>query len=146
MRWLSNSVSILLGALVLLPVPAQAQIVSYMDASGKRVFINAEPAPAPRSSHTPLSKGVPPGFTPRMTQTSFTVLSEMSAIERNNREKITEMIREVSARYRVDPALVRAVIQTESNWNSNAVSRNGAQGLMQLVPGTAHELGVSNSA
>ena len=32
------------------------------------------------------------------------------------------MIREVSTRYRVDPALVRAVMQTESNWKSSAVS------------------------
>jgi soluble lytic murein transglycosylase-like protein len=145
MRWLSNSVVILLGVLVLWAVPAHGQIVSYMDASGKRVFINAEPAPAPRSSKTPLLNTVPPGFTPRMTQASFTAPSEMSTFERNNREKITEMIREVSARYHVDPALVRAVIQTESNWNSNAISRTGAQGLMQLVPGTAHELGVSNA-
>ena len=55
------------------------------------------------------------------------------------------MIREVSARYRVDPALVRAVIETESNWNSTAVSRKGALGLMQLVPGTAQQLGVNNA-
>jgi soluble lytic murein transglycosylase-like protein len=69
----------------------------------------------------------------------------MSAIERANREKIEDMIREVSARYRVDPALVRAVIETESHWNSSAVSRKGAQGLMQLVPGTAQQLGVNNA-
>jgi len=145
MRWLSNSVSILLGALVLWAVPAHGQIVSYMDTSGKRVFINAEPAPAPPPTKASVSKTVPPGFTPRLTQASFSAPSELSTFERSNREKITEMIREVSARYHVDPALVRAVIQTESNWNSNAVSRTGALGLMQLVPGTAHELGVSNA-
>jgi soluble lytic murein transglycosylase-like protein len=55
------------------------------------------------------------------------------------------MIREVSARYNVDPALIRAVMQTESNWNSTAVSRKGALGLMQLVPGTAQQLGVNNA-
>jgi soluble lytic murein transglycosylase-like protein len=69
----------------------------------------------------------------------------MPVYDRANREKITEMIREVSDRYRVDPALVRAVIQTESNWNTNAVSRVGALGLMQLVPGTAQQLGISNA-
>ena len=69
----------------------------------------------------------------------------MSAAELANREKIEQMIREVSARYRVDPALVRAVMQTESNWNSSAVSRKGALGLMQLVPGTAQQLGVNNA-
>jgi soluble lytic murein transglycosylase-like protein len=145
MRTLSNSVTILLGALILWAVPAHGQIVSYMDANGKRVFINAEPPPAPRTSKTPLLKTTANGLMPRMTQASYSASPELSAFDRSNREKITEMIREVSARYHVDPALVRAVIQTESNWNSNAVSRTGALGLMQLVPGTAHELGVSNA-
>jgi soluble lytic murein transglycosylase-like protein len=62
-----------------------------------------------------------------------------------NRVKIEQMIREVSARYNVDPALIRAVIKTESNWNSSAISRKGARGLMQLVPGTAQQLGVNNA-
>ena len=46
MRSLSSSVVILVGMLVLWAVPARGQIVSYMDSSGKRVFINSDPAPA----------------------------------------------------------------------------------------------------
>ena len=42
----------------------------------------------------------------------------------------------------MDPRLVRAVIATESNWNVAAVSGKGAQGLMQLIPTTAQQLGV----
>jgi soluble lytic murein transglycosylase-like protein len=145
MRWLTNSAVILLGTLVLWAVPAHGQIVSYLDSNGKRVFINADPVPAARSSKTPLLKTAATGFKPRTVQASFAPTSEMSALGQTNREKIAQMIREVSARYRVDPALVRAVIQTESNWNSNAVSRTGALGLMQLIPGTAHQLGVSNA-
>ncbi len=39
---------ILLGALTLATIPARGQIVSYMDSNGKRVFVNADPAPAPK--------------------------------------------------------------------------------------------------
>ena len=44
--------------------------------------------------------------------------------------------------FRVDPALVKAVVATESNFEITAVSRAGAQGLMQLMPETAREMGV----
>ena len=133
------------GMLVLWAIPAQGQIVSYRDSNGKRVFINSEPVTAARPSKIPLLRTAATGVGLRTTQTSFTTSPELSAAELANRGKIEEMIREVSARYRVDPALVRAVMQTESNWNSSAVSRKGALGLMQLVPGTAQQLGVNNA-
>ena len=146
MRSLSSSVVILVAMLVISGIPVHGQIVSYKDSNGKRVFVNSEPAAAaPRPSRTPLLKIAATGLMPRTTETSFAQASEMSTADKANRGKIEDMIREVSARYRVDPALVRAVMQTESNWNSTAVSRKGALGLMQLGPGTAHALGVNNA-
>lgn len=146
MRALSNSVAILLVTLALWASPAQGQIVSYKDESGKRVFVNSNPAYVARPVKAVLPKGfTPTGFAPGITQPSFAEASELSTAERANRAKIEQMIREVSDRYRVDPALVRAVIQTESNWNTSAISSKGARGLMQLVPGTAQQLGVNNA-
>jgi len=54
-------------------------------------------------------------------------------------------IYKAALKYGVDPAYVRAVIHAESHFNPQAVSKQGAQGLMQLMPATARELGVNNS-
>lgn len=54
------------------------------------------------------------------------------------------IIFEAAYRYGVDPAIVKAIIQAESNYNPKAVSHKGAQGLMQLMPVTAREMGVKN--
>ena len=53
-----------------------------------------------------------------------------------------ELIARTARSFRVDPALVKAVVATESNFEITAVSRVGAQGLMQLMPETAREMGV----
>ncbi|MGQ9524910.1 MAG: lytic transglycosylase domain-containing protein [Armatimonadota bacterium] len=62
----------------------------------------------------------------------------------SNESPYDQAITEASRRYGVDELLVRAVIRAESNFNPRAVSRMGAVGLMQLMPGTARALGVSD--
>jgi len=56
-----------------------------------------------------------------------------------------DMVRHWSSRYRLDPNMVLGVIRAESNFDPNAVSKAGARGLMQLMPGTAADMRVSDS-
>jgi soluble lytic murein transglycosylase-like protein len=54
-------------------------------------------------------------------------------------------IMQAAETYSVDPTLIRAIIVAESSYNPQAVSKKGAQGLMQLMPTTARSLGLSDS-
>ena len=58
---------------------------------------------------------------------------------------LNEVIKTASGTYRLDPDLVNSVIRAESGFNVRAVSPKGAQGLMQLMPRTASDLGVRNA-
>jgi soluble lytic murein transglycosylase len=54
------------------------------------------------------------------------------------------IIKQASQRFQVDPFLIKAVIKAESDFNHRAVSQKGAQGLMQLMPGTADAMKVED--
>jgi soluble lytic murein transglycosylase-like protein len=57
--------------------------------------------------------------------------------------KIPEMVERIAAWHQVEPKLVDSVIRVESNYDPYAMSNKGAQGLMQLMPSTARQLGVT---
>ena len=59
--------------------------------------------------------------------------------------QIQNMVTNACTKYNIDPKLVMALIQQESGFNQNAISKAGAQGLMQLMPATAKSLGVTNA-
>ena len=109
--------SCLVGGILLWGVSASAQIVRYQGPDGRLYFTNL---PLPLAS-MPAVVTRPALSTTRLT-TQAPVLS---------------LIHRLAQQYSVDPHLVQAIITVESNFDPHAVSRAGAQGLMQLMPDTA---------
>jgi len=69
-------------------------------------------------------------------------MASLSVSSNNSFTQYDGIIHEKGQKYGIDPALIKAVIKTESGFNPNAVSSSGAIGLMQLMPKTAAGLGV----
>jgi len=65
--------------------------------------------------------------------------------ELTNKFDLNQVVAAASSKTQVDPDLITSVIHAESAFNSKAVSRKGAQGLMQLMPDTAAQLGVTDA-
>jgi hypothetical protein len=133
-----------LAALIFCLQPAHAQIAKVVDdSSGRQFFVNSDPAPS-RFGSTRFGSAAKPHATIYLpAESSFRGPSRPAmTIDRDGAERI---VREASERHHMDPALVRAVIETESNWNATAKSRKGALGLMQLIPTTAVRFGVNDA-
>ena len=128
------SACLILGSLALCARAADAQIAKVVDNSGRSFFINANPQPVKIAAAT-------------KTRTNIYLPGEISFTGRAHpavdmdRDGVERIVREAADRHRVDPALVRAVIEAESNWNPKAYSHKGAGGLMQLIPTTAQRYG-----
>ena len=123
----------LLPLLVMLTVatPAAAQIYSWRDADGRLVLSN-KPRADQGAQHTYEVQG----------SATFRATTPLQTTRRSAPYEAT--ISEHAQRHGVAVDLVRAVIQVESAFNPAAVSPKGAMGLMQLMPATAQELGVSD--
>jgi soluble lytic murein transglycosylase-like protein len=74
-------------------------------------------------------------------QIEKTILTTISKVP----ERIQQVIEDAARKYQIPAEIIRAIVKVESNFNPQAVSSEGARGLMQLMPATAKELGVKNS-
>ncbi|MGP4072742.1 lytic transglycosylase domain-containing protein [Piscibacillus sp. B03] len=81
---------------------------------------------------------------PRQLPFTHSSVSPLSIKEQEKSHNFDDLIQQAADRYGLDVNLVKKVIQTESNFDPNAVSHAGAAGLMQLMPATARALGVTN--
>lgn len=115
-------------ALVTLASAASAEIYMYRDKNGSLHFSNAPARPGYRQFLSDL----PPTRRVRVS----------TAADRARRRAFDPIIRDAANRYRIDSALIKAVIHAESDFVPYAVSPKGALGLMQLMPATARRHGV----
>jgi len=98
------------------------------------------PEPQPVAQPVPQSPVQPSAAQPA-TAASQTALTAKAA----QNVDLDQVVREASSKNRLDPDFVSSVIRAESNFKTHAVSKKGAQGLMQLMPSTAAQLGVADA-
>ena len=135
------AVGLLAGILLVCAMPVRGQIVSVKD-GGKSVYINDDPPAKPKSTPTRASSAAAPARLPQAQTVAKP--AQPRTVRRHTKEELQQMAHSIAEKHQVDPVLVTAVIESESNWDPLAVSSKGAQGLMQLVPGTAEFLGVTD--
>jgi soluble lytic murein transglycosylase len=117
--------------------PARATIYSYVDAGGVTHFTNVPTDP----KFEPVVRPPRPRAMAR-NGGGMVVIPGRAAAWIAQPDLFDAMIRQAANRYQVDPRLIKSVIRAESNFNHLAVSRRGAQGLMQLMPATANDMAV----
>ena len=118
---------------VLCPAMAGATMYAYLDTKGDRHY---KEVPNKGRSKIIARKLNNPA--------SMTNLARGHGGLRPEPQALDGYIQTAALNHQVDPLLIKAVIKAESNFDSKAVSPKGAQGLMQLMPGTARNLSVAN--
>ncbi len=145
------------AAVLLFSVYAGAQgVYSYVDERGVRILTNIPPKNPEvlknARSYAGANKADPDNSaSPAKSETNTNALSvpgsraSAKAAPAATKASVDAIIDKYAGEFKLDPSLVRSMIWQESGFNSKAVSRKGAQGLMQLMPSTAAKIGVHNS-
>jgi soluble lytic murein transglycosylase-like protein len=123
---------------------ARADLYGYVDEHGRTHVSNQR-----LNERYQLFQRMPaPAAAPKAANNARGALAEPSErlpkINGAERQKYAPLIKRVAQRYKVDAALIHAVISAESAYDPRAVSPRGASGLMQLMPDTAEHYGVLN--
>jgi hypothetical protein len=142
MNRIAVSVSIAAALAFAAARPAQADIYSYKDERGVVHFTNINPNDK-RWKLVRKEEGSPSNGNPIIGGKRGVGGLFMPA--QADILRYSTLIETASRTHGVDPNLVHAVITAESGYNARALSRAGAQGLMQLMPDTARRYGVQNS-
>ena len=127
-------------SLSLQPRHAAADIFQYTDENGVVHFSNVGVGSSKKYRVKPE-----PGKNQSTGPSSQTPRGAAQTASPNMPSAYLDSISAACDRHGVDPALVRAIIKVESDFNPYALSRKGAMGLMQLMPQTAVEMNVKNS-
>jgi len=104
--------------------------------------LKKDPAVAKRARGEKLEEAAGLQSSPRSSQAARRVFGRLPS-DKAAGDVIERSIQKAAARYSLSPDLIRGVIRAESNFQAGAVSSAGAQGLMQLMPETAGDLGVT---
>lgn len=117
----------------------QSNFAAFRDANGTPVFTNTPERYRNRAGYEEVELNLQPISTPRWYRPA--PAGPAPQVSGN----LTQLVSHYAAHYGLDEALVYAVIRAESNFNPRAVSPKGAQGYMQLMPGTARDMGVTDA-